>query len=104
MVAQIFFSLHFADRQIDNLFVDATIKGGKSKAETSIEVGTPQGLPGILPQGLFENAVESFFRRTLNSASLGIRIEKAEGVVARPYRIDFPMSVKIQFDVEGGGW
>ena len=104
MVARIFFSLQLPDRQIGNLFVDATITGGKSKGETTIEVGTPQGLPGIIPQGLFEDAVESYFRRILDSATLGIRVERPEGVVARPNRIDFPMSMKIQFDVEGGGW
>jgi hypothetical protein len=104
MVARIFFSLQLADKQIGNLFVDATITGGESKGGTSIEVGTPQGLPGIIPQGMFEDAVESYCRKILGSATLGIRVEKAEGVVARPHRVDFPMSMKIQFDVEGGGW
>ena len=104
MVARIFFSLQLADRRIDGLFVDATITGGQTRGDTSIEVGTPQGLPGIIPQGLFEDAVESYFRRILDSATLGTRVERAEGVVARPNRIDFPMSTTIQIDVEGGGW
>ena len=104
MVARMFFSLQLADRQIDGLFVDATITGGKTRRDTSIEVGTPQGVPGTIPQGLFEDAVESYFRRILDSATLGIRVERPESVVARPNRIDFPMSTTIQIDVEGGGW
>lgn len=96
MVSRVFFDLDVGEEKYENVHADVKQPVGTDFRRATLEIGAPEGYPGILDDEAFRQGVDDFYRFTLRNLQIDTTAERAK--FANCHLAPLPMTIEIELD------